>query len=242
MSGHAEHIENLFAAELQFRLASAVRLAVNLGNQPLDLPTEWTHGTHRVQYEEIALRPDQADEAAILMHQSATFMMAVAMRDVFVATVPNPKNHSDPDISGAYQIARLIRNAFAHSPHGPFKPVWLIDKDCQNRTFVVRNIVTLDTTSLNGVALDWRHYGGPLALLRLCRFVRFEILKDTIRLRKDVQPPSNVIQQVGDLILKKIDKVPPSAVPIELETDADGRIHLGGRYFIGGAVEKPPKG
>lgn len=239
MSGHAEQIDNLFAAELQFRLASAVRLAVNLGNQPLDLPTEWTHGTHRVQYEEIALRSDQADVAAILMHQSATFMMAIAMRDAISATVPNPKNHADPDISGAYQIARFIRNAFAHSP---FNPMWSIDNDCQGKIFAVRNIVALDTTALHGVVLDWRHYGGPLALLRLCRFVRFEILKDTIRPRKDVPLQSTVIKQIGDLIVKKADEIPPNAKPVELETDAEGRVHLGGGYFLRRAVEKPPNG
>ena len=38
------HIEQLVTAELQFRLASAVRLAVTQGQQPLDLPLVWTHG------------------------------------------------------------------------------------------------------------------------------------------------------------------------------------------------------
>ena len=61
----------LFGAELQFRLASAVRLASTLKTLPLDLPSEWAHGQHRVTYEEIALRPDQADVAAHLLHQSA---------------------------------------------------------------------------------------------------------------------------------------------------------------------------
>lgn len=58
MSEIEKHIEHLFAAELQFRLASAVRLATTLKTQPLDLPMEWTHGEHRVKYGEIALRQD----------------------------------------------------------------------------------------------------------------------------------------------------------------------------------------
>jgi hypothetical protein len=57
MSDRDKHVQLLFAAELQFRLASAVRLANTLEVQPLDLPMEWTYGKHRVTYEEVALRP-----------------------------------------------------------------------------------------------------------------------------------------------------------------------------------------
>jgi len=56
-----KHIGALFTAELQFRLASAVHLATTANIQPLDLPMVWSHGQHLVKYEEIALRPDQAD-------------------------------------------------------------------------------------------------------------------------------------------------------------------------------------
>jgi len=42
-------IDALFTAELQFRLASAVRLASSVGTQPLDLPVDWTHGKHLVR-------------------------------------------------------------------------------------------------------------------------------------------------------------------------------------------------
>lgn len=64
MKDFASHINYLFAAELQFRLASAVRFAVTMDNQPLDLPMEWSHGKHKVSYEEVALRKDQTDFAA----------------------------------------------------------------------------------------------------------------------------------------------------------------------------------
>ena len=49
MTDREYHIQRLFTAELQFRLASAVRLAVTWNRQPLDLPMEWTHGQHRVR-------------------------------------------------------------------------------------------------------------------------------------------------------------------------------------------------
>src|SRR5689334_13057987 len=88
MAVFEQHIRRLLTAELQFRLASAVRLAVTQNRQTLDLPMEWTHGAYRVRYEKIALRSDQADYAASFLHRSATYLLAVAMKDAIVAAVP----------------------------------------------------------------------------------------------------------------------------------------------------------
>lgn len=201
MSDELSHIDRLFAAELQFRLASAVRLAVTEKDQPLDLPKEWVHGKHRVYYDEVALRQDQADYAARNLQRSATYLMAVAIKDAIKATFSDPKTHGNSDVSNAYQVSRLIRNAFAHSP---FDPTWSIDPNCRNRTFAVRDIVTLDTTGLNATKFNWRHYGGPLALFRLSQFTRFEILNDPRPRDRVVVPiPKNIYIQQGDLILKK---------------------------------------
>jgi hypothetical protein len=49
MTDSEKQIGLLFTAELQFRLASAVRLATSLGTQPIDLPITWTHGDHLVR-------------------------------------------------------------------------------------------------------------------------------------------------------------------------------------------------
>ncbi len=43
MPERESHIQYLFAAEIQFRLAPAVRLAVTGNRHPQDLPMEWTH-------------------------------------------------------------------------------------------------------------------------------------------------------------------------------------------------------
>lgn len=176
MPDYGEEIRCLRLAELQFRLASAVRLSVAVGTQPLDLPVEWTHGKHRVRYSEIAITKDEADCAAWNLHQSATFLMAVAIKDAIRVAVPDPKTHLNADVRSAYQISRLIRNAFTHRP---FCPVWSIDPDCSDQVFEVRDIIKLNTKGLNGTPFDWRHYGGPLALLRLSQFIRVEILGDT---------------------------------------------------------------
>lgn len=221
------HLGHLFTAELQFRLASATRIAVQTQQQPLDLPIEWTHGQHRVHYEEVALRQDQAHFAADHLQQSATYLLAVTMKDAIRAAVSDPKNSQVPGVRAAYQISRLVRNAFAHAP---FSPVWSIDPDCQGQVFEVPGVVTLDTTNIHGTPLQWQQYGGPLAMFRLCRFVRHEVLKEPSVPRKIVPLPKEHYQQVGDLILQKVSGVPDGAVPIERLPD--GRIPLGGGYFI----------
>jgi len=201
MADIEKQIGRLFSAELQFRLASATRLAVTMDKQPLDVPIEWSHGHTKVKYEDVALRKDQADYAAWNLHRSATFLMAVAMKDAIKFAVPDPKNSADTNIKSAYQISRLIRNSFAHSP---FDPVWSIDPNCRTSVFEVEDIISLDTTELQGVPFDWKHYGGPLALYMLCRYVRFEILKDERKPRKVIPLPEEIYYQQGDLIFMKL--------------------------------------
>lgn len=145
MDDREKHVGFLFTAELQFRFASAVRLATTMQTQPLDLPIRWAHGQHRVEYEEIALRQDQADYAACFLHRSATYLLAVAIKDAIGAVVTDPKNAKDPNVRAAYQIARLIRNAFAHAP---FDPTWSIETNCIDTTFSIPNVITLDTKGL----------------------------------------------------------------------------------------------
>lgn len=229
MSEREKHIQQLFTAELQFRLASAVRIATTMNIQPLDLPIEWSHGQHRVTYEEIALQQDQADYAACYLQRSATYLMAVAIKDAIRAVVPDPKTSPEPNIRAAYQIARLIRNAFAHAP---FSPTWSIDPDCRGQVFAIPDVISLDTTNIHGAAFDWRQYGGLLAMFRFCRFVRIQILKEQIAPRKVVPIPKEHYIQQGDLILQKVNEIPPDAVPLEVEELPDGGIPLGGGHTL----------
>ena len=255
MSVRETHISYLLSAELQFRLASAVRLAVTGDRQPLDLPIEWTHGSHRVRYEEIALRPDQADYAACFVHRSAIFLMAVAVKDAIEAMAPSlakalskasgdidgtvrgalqavqpkPWKASDTDVGTAYHVARLIRNAFAHAP---FAPTWMISTDLRDNVFAIPKVISLATKGLHGTAFDWRHYGGPLALFLLCRFVRTEILQDEVRPRTAVPAPARKIYQQGEMILEQVEAIPPDALPSDSARHPDGGINLGGGYVV----------
>ncbi len=257
MAKRENHIAYLFAAELQFRLASAVRLAANGNLQPLDLPIEWARGRHRVRYDEIALRQDQAKYAAFLLHRNTTLTMAVAIKDSIEALAPKlpdavkrgsrdgsicekvldairgvepkPWKVSDEDVETAYHIARLIRNAYSHAP---FAPTWTVHKELRKKVFEISKVIKLDTTNLNNTPFDWRHYEGELALFKLCRFTRCQILGDDPSLRKVVPIPRSVMYQQGELILKKVDTIPPDAVPVDPQVRRDGGIDLGGGYVL----------
>lgn len=193
-------------AELQFRLASTVRLSVTNKIQPLDVPTEWVHGVHKVVYKDIVLRDDQAEIASDYLQRTTTFLMAMLIRNALKKQFDNPKLNTNKNVISAYQIARLIRNAFAHSP---IKPIWYIDEDCKNKKFSVENIISLNTRKLDKKPFDWRHYGGHLALLKLSKYVRIKILGDTdTGENRLISKPKKIYYQIGNLILKKINKLP----------------------------------
>jgi hypothetical protein len=229
------HLKHLRAAEGQFRLSTAVRLAVTVGHQPLDLPIQWSHGRHVVNYSEIALSNEEADFAAWNLQRSATFLMASAVLEAVRGTIENPKAHKDSRVVSAYQIARTIRNAFSHSP---FNPVWNIDQDCRDRDFQLPNVIHLNCKDLHGRPFDWRHYGGPLAILMLSKFVRRELLADTKEAEKVVPMPQRVYVQQGDLILMKVDEIPADAVRVEAAELPGGGISLGDGHVIGRATKE----
>lgn len=141
-----ETILELKLAELQFRLTIAVRLATLLDKQHLEVPTSWSHGKHIVAYEEIVLTKDQADISADYLKRTATYLMSLTIKNALKRTYGDPKNHNDENVVAAYQISRLIRNAFAHSP---IRPVWNIDPDCRLKRFTVKDVIVLDTTELD---------------------------------------------------------------------------------------------
>jgi len=123
----------------------------------------------------------------------------------------------------------MIRNAFSHSP---FNPVWNIDQDCRDKHFELENVIRLDCRSLNGKPFDWRHYGGPLAILMLSKFVRRNILGDVSDPDKVIPIPQRVYYQQGDLILMKVDEIPADAIRVESAESPDGRVSLGDGHVI----------
>lgn len=251
-----KHLYHLFDAELQFRLTAAVRIAVTGQRQPLDFPDIWTHGHVSARYEELALRQEQADYAAQLIQHSATLTMAVAVKDAIEAVVPalpdavrrngncilqavddaiksssvKPWGRLPEDqVATAYHISRLIRNAYAHAP---FAPKWKINQHIQDITFKIRGVIELSTRELHGKRFDWRHYGGLLALYQLCRFTRLDILGDERRVRTNIPPRQRTLYQQGDLILEKVDAIPPDSVSVDPKKDPNGGIDLGSGHIL----------
>lgn len=259
-------IDTLFAAEIQFRLASAVFVAVTFKRQPIDMPQQWCFGNVSLDYEALAIRPDQAEVASIHLRNSCTYTLAVTIKDALEAIVPGLPNAvktsngiaqngivakvnkaisslrgkqktwcvDDNHVAAAYQISRLIRNAYAHAP---FTPKWMIQSPLQNQVFEIPDIFRLDTTNLNEKLLDWRHYGGPLALYCLSRYVRFEILGDDKRPRTNLPTPTRKIIQQGDQLLEQIEELPEGLTPIE--PDEHGRYQLGNGHYISAQPERP---
>jgi hypothetical protein len=154
-----QHIGRLKLAEHQFRLACTVNLAVTNRVQSLDVPVEWTFGRHRVRYLEFGLRQDQADVASCQSEMTATCVLAGVICDAVLGTFKSPKRHDNGDVVSAYQISRMIRNAFSHSM---VSPRWSIDQDCKNREFTIDGVISLDTAKLHEKLLDWRDYGVRL--------------------------------------------------------------------------------
>jgi hypothetical protein len=229
------HLGRLRLAEQQFRLACTVNLAVSNGVQTLDVPIEWVFGRHRVSYKDFGLRHDQVDYAASQLEMTATLVMASTARDALVELFPGTKEHVDPNVVAAYQISRLIRNAFAHNM---ISPIWSIDDDCRDKIFEIDKVIRLDTAHLNGIYLDWRHYGGPLAIFCLGRYVREVLLNDSVDPNR-AKPPHPILEcyQQGRLILRRIEKLPEDAIIVASAKPGE-RLELGDGHWIGGPVRK----
>jgi hypothetical protein len=205
-------VKKLMLAEQQFRLACTVNLAVANNVQTLDVPVEWTFGKHRVSYEDFGLRADQADLIAPHLEMTATFVIAAAIRDALVGCFPDTKNHANKDVVAAYQISRMLRNAFSHSM---LSPEWSIDKDCKDRVFTIDQIISLNTAGLHGKFVDWRDYGGPLAIFKFGRFVRENLLGDKVDQNRIKPPfPTLACYQQGRLLFRRVDELPTGAIKI----------------------------
>jgi hypothetical protein len=123
-------------------------------------------------------REDEFDGARFLEHV-ATYTLAIQVDTSLEVLYPSRFESTDEMLRSAARIAHLIRNAFAHNP---FAPQWKIPSVCDNKHYVVRNLISLKTSSLNGNYVDRKDYGGPLALLKLSEFVRGKLEHDSATL------------------------------------------------------------
>jgi hypothetical protein len=165
-----KHLELLKNSELQYKYA----LGLGVTNPRLQYLTIFSYGKHTARIRELRLNKDQEEFAVICIEHTAIYIMAVQIDSVLSETIEDRFNHKNNDVKSAAWIARLVRNSFAHNP---FAPTWKIYRECDNKIYKVRNIISLNTKGLNNKPVKRMDYGGPLALLYLSRFVRNEIEK-----------------------------------------------------------------
>jgi len=137
----------------------------------LPYPKTWSWGRHSVTDKDIKLSRDEARDGAMYVAHSALYIMVIQIDTALEKCFGGDRfSHPDKDIKSASCIARLIRNAFAHDP---FHPVWLVPSRMKKQIFRLDKIdVELNVNDLEGKNVKRSHYGGPLALLQLSRFVR----------------------------------------------------------------------
>jgi hypothetical protein len=153
----------LYNASIHFRLAFGLR-----ATQPaVDYLHAFSWGHHVADHDELALSHEQEEQAFAALEHCATYLSAVQVHTALESIHEDPFSIREADIASAFQISRLIRNAFAHNP---FNPVWEVRDTWKDRRFVVPDVITLDTTGLDGEQVRYKHYGGPLAILRLIEY------------------------------------------------------------------------
>jgi len=67
---------------------------------------------HVVEYSELALTPEEADEGAYYIHNAITYLMALQIKDSLKVLFIEPRKHKDSRVRDAFEIARLIRTGF----------------------------------------------------------------------------------------------------------------------------------
>lgn len=174
-----KYIRLLEISEIQYRFANAINTLYSINERlpRLPFPKTWTWGRHSFTDKDLKLSREEAKDGAMYVSHSALYVMVIQIDTVLEKCFgSNRFSHPDQDIKSTCCIARLIRNAFAHDP---FHPAWLIPPQMRNQIFRVEKInMELNTTNLEGKIVKRSHYGGPLALLYLSRFVRELLISD----------------------------------------------------------------
>ncbi|MBE3122523.1 MAG: hypothetical protein IMZ58_10015 [Thermoplasmata archaeon] len=161
--------------ELFYKFALAASSPVN--SRRLNYLDTFSYLKHVVKKNEVKLTASEEKTGARILEHVGTYMMMLQLNKVLEDEWgKNRLQSKDNDIQNISQVVRLIRNAFAHDP---FEPCWNISNSSKNKEFEIPGILTLKTVDLHGKKLERKHYGGPLALLRLLQFTKKKLEKST---------------------------------------------------------------
>ena len=169
----SEENQMLNTAELFFKLSFQIATAIRFGLVPTIEYKVFTHGNFSLRSADFEISEVQLSAAPDILEHVATYLAAIQI-DQFGQD--RLKETSDLQVYSASNIARLIRNAFAHNP---FSPTWITHRNNAKR-FEIANIISLDATSLAECPVRQKDFGGPLAILALLRYVRDELLNNPL--------------------------------------------------------------
>ncbi|BAU14319.1 hypothetical protein LEP3755_48660 [Leptolyngbya sp. NIES-3755] len=125
-----------------------------------------TYGGLHINEEDLKLSADDAALASNGLKHCSILTLAVVIDSAFENIVPDRFSSSNQDIKIAARIARILRNAYTHDP---FFPKWNCTNENHIGKFVIPNVIAVDTTTVNGLEVEWQHYGGLLSLLLFLR-------------------------------------------------------------------------
>lgn len=159
--------------ELFYKFALAASSTIISSEVDLKYYGLFTFLSHSVTQQELELTKDEEKIGAQMLEFIGTYMLALQLNEILEKEWGSARLQSpDSEILSISQVVRLIRNAFAHAP---LYPIWDISKSAQDQEFNIPTILTLRTHNLHGVKVERRHYGGPLALLKLIQYVRTKL-------------------------------------------------------------------
>jgi hypothetical protein len=174
------YIRSLELAANQYKLSLQTTAAAHKGASwigPLfpQCLAGMSYGGVHLDRQDLQLSPDDAATASSALEHSAMLMLAIAVDTAFEKNITNRFNAPDPEVAVAARIARILRNTFSHNP---FFPKWECTNPNHVGVFNIPNVISLNTLAVNGQEVDWRHYGGPLAILRFLEHCKSLLARD----------------------------------------------------------------
>jgi hypothetical protein len=156
------YLRSLDIAAMQFKLALQVAAGAHGAGLSQRL-VAFSYGRFSLGEEDLKLSFEDAAMASTSLQRVASCALAIATDTALERTIPDRFNSAHAEIVLAARIARILRNAFAHDP---FFPRWSCTNPNHLGQFNVPNVISIDTSIVHGLDVEWQHYGGPLALLR----------------------------------------------------------------------------
>jgi hypothetical protein len=166
---HGRLIKN---AQILFKLS----LGFSATTPKLKYLSSYASYRHTANADELELTREEESTGSTLLEHVSTYTLAAQVDTALGDLYPNRFESLDQMLQSAAWIARLIRNSFAHNP---FAPQWKTYAECENKHFIVGDLISLNTRGLDGKYVHRRHYGGPLALLKLSEFVQERLKHDS---------------------------------------------------------------